>query len=164
MSAIAQSSILSPCSAAVVALVVGYIAEAASGALRSWPHWGLLCLWVVPLLMAVIYIPLGIADDKVAGRTNRGRLERKRLLAEEREAVTGRAFSEELYQALSARARTATLGVRAAPAGRGHPQAGRGGRRYRMATCRGLPRDVRKEFLFRCDKFLCARGASRMPD
>jgi hypothetical protein len=93
--------------AAVVALAVGYVAEAVSGALRAWPHWGLLGLWVVPVLAAVTLIPLVTLDDALLRRTNRGRLERKRLLAAEREATAGRAFDEELRKALSARARIA---------------------------------------------------------
>lgn len=96
---------------AVVALVVGYIAEAVSGTLRSWPHWGLLGLWVMPVLMIIICLPFGVLDTVLVKHTNRARRAQKQLLATEREAVARRAFDDDLYQALSARARAAINAV-----------------------------------------------------
>jgi hypothetical protein len=91
----------------VIFLVVGYIIEAVSGAGRSYPHWGLLYLWVCPALAVVVCIPLGWLNGVVARRAARRRQQRERLVSAEREAVAGRVFDDDLYQALSSRARAA---------------------------------------------------------
>jgi hypothetical protein len=88
---------------AVVLLVVGYIIEAVSGAGRSYPHWGLLGLWVCPALVVVVCIPLRWLHGVLSQRKR----EQKRRLSAEWEAVTGRVFDDDLYYALSARAGTA---------------------------------------------------------
>jgi len=91
---------------AVVTLVVGYIAQAVSGSLRSWPHWGSWACGWVPVLMLIISVPLLLLDHGLVRRANRGKREQKRLLARKGE-VTGRAFDDELYRGVSARARAA---------------------------------------------------------
>jgi hypothetical protein len=89
----------------VLSLAV-YIIEAL-GARWSHTHWGILFYLCACPALVVVCILLWWLNGVLARRATRSRQEQVRQRWAERAAVTGRVFDDDLYQALSARARAA---------------------------------------------------------